>query len=159
MAANYSPSFAKNIIRRSLKAIIDPHPTKAQLGLLLAHFGDSCAYCGKRIHVYPKDAQLDHVISDGPNNISNRLYACEDCNEKEKRDADWQVFLRAKAKSDEEFSTRAQLIQQWLDLHANIYVELDEGTRTKLDSEIAMALKAFDESLATIRSMRPQKNA
>lgn len=159
MPANYSPSFAKNIIRRSLTAVLDPHPTKSQLAQLVHHFGDACAYCGNRIHAYPKDAQLDHIDPNGPNNISNRLYACEDCNEKEKRDANWREFLRSKSKADAEFDTRAQLIQQWLDMHAGVYVELHDTTRTELETQIDAVVAAFDKSLATIRSMRPQKDA
>ena len=107
MPAKYSPSFAKKIIRRSLRSVLDPHPSKTQLKLLIDHFGEGCAYCEKRIHVVPKDAQLDHIDSDGPNNVSNRLYACEDCNEKEKRDAGWREFLRTKTDSDSEFENRA----------------------------------------------------
>ena len=159
MPANYTPSFAKNIIRRSLTAILDPHPTAAQLRELVGHFGTDCAYCGKRIHAYPKDAQLDHIDSTGPNNISNRLYACEDCNEKEKRDADWRQFLRLKAESEQVFRKRERLIQQWLDRHAGVYVTLDENTQTELARHIDNAVTAFDECLAAVRALRPPRNA
>lgn len=156
MPADYSPSYAKNIIRRSLTAVLDPHPTKSQIAALTEHFGDTCAYCGKRIHVYPKDAQLDHIDASGPNNISNRVYACEDCNEKEKRDENWRVFLRSKSESDDEYSRRARLIERWLDIHHDVYTSMDAETKTRLIAEIEAVIVSFDRSIANIRSMRPK---
>ena len=94
MVARYRPSLAKNIISRSLRAIIDPHPTDAEITRLRQHFGSRCAYCGREVGVAPKDAHVDHVEGRGANHISNRVLSCADCNEKEKRELPWRDFLR-----------------------------------------------------------------
>jgi len=135
--------------------VLDPHPTKSQLAALIEHFGKNCVYCGKRIHAYPKDAQLDHIDSDGPNNISNRAYACEDCNEKEKRDQNWRNFLKTKAESEAEYAQRERLIEQWIDLHSDVYVAMDKEAKFRLTSEIETVIASFDRTLASVRSMRP----
>ena len=154
MPANYSPSFVKNIIGRSLTSVLDPHPTKKQLRELVQHFESLCAYCAKEIHVKPKDAQLDHVDSDGPNNISNRVFACEACNEEEKRDKPWLEFLRDKCSTEEEFSNRKQTIQQWIAQNSLHYVPLSPETRKELDEHIIAAKIAFDNSVENVRSLR-----
>ena len=156
MPANYSPSFAKNIIRRALRSVVDPHPTTAQLRMLRAHFGDECAYCGNCIHLAAKDAQLDHIDSAGPNHVGNRLFACEDCNEKEKRDANWRDFLRSKAPEPITYNHRAMMIQEWIDSQNGAANALDSTQLAELEVWIERATSAFDDSVEHVRLLRDQ---
>ena len=56
-------------------------PSKETREKVYAMFGGRCAYCGKPIT--PKQMRVDHVIpiySGGPNDISNYMPSCQDCN-------------------------------------------------------------------------------
>lgn len=158
MPANCSPSFAKTIIRRPLEGVLDRHPTKSQLRELVEHFGSCCAYCGKRIHLNPKDAQLDHIDPSGANNISNRLYACEDCNEKKELDRPWRDFLRSIAKSDGESNLRAAKIESWMARFDGLNVQASHQVERQRDLEIDAAIRAFDGALANIRDLREKRS-
>src|SRR6185369_7708944 len=93
MPAKFTPSFAKNVIRRSVRTVLDKHPSDAEVMRLWHHFNDRCAYCNESIPPGSTQARLDHLVSGGTNHISNRVPACARCNDEEKREAPWEQFL------------------------------------------------------------------
>src|SRR3954465_153879 len=99
MPAKYTPSQAKNFIVRSLRAVVDRHPSPTDRRHLWTHFDSRCAYCGGFTPLDDKGSHLDHLASGGTNHISNRVPACAQCNEVEKRDKPWEPFLRTKSPS------------------------------------------------------------
>jgi len=76
-------------MRRSLQAVVDPHPSDEEIAEVSQFFGGLCAYCGKSIALRSKDMHLDHLESETPggsNHISNPVPSCATCNEKEKNE-------------------------------------------------------------------------
>ena len=67
-----TPSQARNAIKRSLKALIDPKITKADKALIWEYFENSCAYCGCGLKLNERKAHIDHVIpeSEGGSNTN-----------------------------------------------------------------------------------------
>ena len=109
-------AYAKNIIRRSFRELVDPTPAADQLEVLWLHFASRCAYCGREPRPGQKEAHIDHLISaarGGPNHLSNRVLSCAQCNEIEKRDLEWQKFLRGKCNDAIVFDERRRRIVQW----------------------------------------------
>lgn len=158
MPAKYTSSQARQSIRRSLRSVLDPHPTEKQCELVKEKFNKLCPYCGKQIDVLPGDSHLDHIDSKGPNHISNRLYACAKCNSKEKRDKDWRVFLQEKALTEEEYLLRKNLIEEWIEKNAKDYVRLSKEIQVEIDNSIELAISGFDSSLQTLRELQADKN-
>jgi hypothetical protein len=154
MPASHTPSFAKNIIARSLRTLVDPSPTSSELRRLADHFSHRCAFCETMLHSRPKDAQLDHLDPNGSNGVWNRVYACENCNEKEKRDMPWKDFLRSKATNPTDYSRHEALILTWIQSNAANKVELDHEWNRIIKSEIETVTTAFDAAVARIRALR-----
>jgi hypothetical protein len=159
MVARYSPSFAKNIISRSLRAVIDPHPSDREIDKMWEHFGSRCAYCWKEVGLSTKDAQLDHLTpskSGGLNHISNRVLACDVCNAKEKRQTQWLEFLRAKCLDDCEFAIRKTRIYQWRQTCEPVPEFLSPEKAKLIVQLIEDATDAFDQALRSIRNLRDE---
>jgi hypothetical protein len=154
MPANFTPSFAKNMIRRSLRAILDKHPSDTEIRGLWRHFNDRCAYCNDLIPRGSTQARLDHLVSGGTNHISNRVPACAPCNDEEKREVHWEPFLRGKAPA-EEFEARKTRVLDWI-------ASSSAGGRATTDpsvaaeDEIESVIAAYDAVLAKIRASRPK---
>lgn len=150
MAAKYTPSFAKNVIRRSLRGVLDKHPRDAAIKVLWQHFSDTCAYCGLQLPYGCAEARLDHLIADGPNHISNRAPACGRCNDQEKRDAGWESFLATKATGDV-FEHRKKRIMEWTAKAA-----IGNSPKNPLalaEAEIEAVVSAYENALSTIRRL------
>src|SRR5437588_10980918 len=106
-------AYAKNIIRRSFRELVDPSPEGDQIERLWLHFASRCGYCGIELKPKLKEAHIDHLISaarGGANHLSNRVLSCAQCNEIEKRDLDWQAFLRGKCNDTIVFDERRRRI-------------------------------------------------
>ena len=74
-----TPSYAKNTIRRTLRAIVDPEPSKKMVNDIWAHFQSQCAHCGVLIERSSRTGQIDHLVSQsdgGSNHLSNRVLSC-----------------------------------------------------------------------------------
>jgi 5-methylcytosine-specific restriction endonuclease McrA len=100
MPKRKTPSYAKNIIRNTLREIVDPVPSEGEILDLWETFGSKCAYCNRPLEQGARQGHIDHLVStiaDGTNHISNRVLACSRCNGDEKRDQNWIEFLRLKA--------------------------------------------------------------
>lgn len=157
MASRFSPSLAKNMMRRSLRAVVDPHPRDEEIAEAWQFFDGLCVYCGKAIALGSKDMHLDHIDSEtvgGANHISNRAPACANCNEKEKRELPWLEFLERKASSPEELVTRHQKILAWIGRFSPEARRLDDELRREVGEEIGHAIAAYDVALERLRSRR-----
>ncbi|WP_087016378.1 HNH endonuclease [Thaumasiovibrio subtropicus] len=153
--AKDTPSMAKNKIKRSLGAIIDPHPTERDKTMLWDYFNNSCAYCGLTMERKSRVGHLDHVVptSEGGNNsIFNHVLSCSICNGDEKREMDWLEFLTIKVDCTETLINRRSLIETWL--AKNTIKPIDGAAQNQIDSIVERALSQFDESVRLMRELR-----
>jgi len=153
--AKDTPSIAKNKIKRSLRAIIDPLPSRKEILSLWEYFKNSCAYCNVKIDPDSRLGHLDHVIaqSDGGNNsIYNHVLSCAKCNGDEKREMDWKIFLKQKLVNSENFDSRKLEIEKWLEKNNIVKIELKR--KEKIDKIIADALAQFDISVQSMRALK-----
>ena len=111
--------YLRNIIRRTLVAIVDGDLSKADKNAVWAFFGSTCVFCGREVTRGSNYAHLDHLIpasKGGSNHKSNRVVACGECNGNEKLDKDWIEFLRSKCMHDPVlFEDRVKRIRQWIE--------------------------------------------
>lgn len=156
--AKSTPSMAKNLMSRSLRAIVDPYPSTDEVDLLWKHFRSRCAYCGARVQREARNGHVDHLIassSSGRNSIYNRVLSCARCNGDEKRELDWETFLKCKAKSQAHFDSRWTRIEHWKRLGESSGV-LDAETATKVESIVQGALASFEDALRRMRELRSE---
>lgn len=153
MHATFPPSQAKNLIRRTLRAILDPHPNKKELARVQEHFRSCCAFCGVRVGQAQKDGHLDHLEAGGSNHISNRVLSCANCNEKEKLDRPWRDFLREKANSPEEYAERETRILEWVESAQVSGAGVPEEAAQQVEEEIRCVLQRYNEAVQRIRDL------
>ena len=111
-----TPGYVKNVIRRSLREIVDPSPTKEGEERIWKFFNSECAYCGKPLSKRHKQGHIDHLLPSslgGPNHISNRVLSCATCNEAEKLDQAWQKFMVRKNQDPAVLRARIAKINKW----------------------------------------------
>lgn len=140
------------MIKRSLRAIVDPHPTDAEWKQALLYFENCCAYCDEPVQA-KLNLHWDHLRpqeSGGSNHIGNRVPACKDCNEKEKLNAPWREFLRKKAVSEDDFARRAHRIETWMQSQPRA-LPLPNDFFQRVDGEIASVHAAFDAAVTRLR--------
>lgn len=153
---NFTPSTAKNHMRRTLTALLDPHPKPEHVSALWEHFGGFCAYCGRKLNRGKREGHRDHLVSHaegGANTIYNSVLACAMCNGNEKRETDWKAFLRTKASSPELREQRKAAIDAWRRKGRGL-APLSPVARTKAETIIATALAHFDEAVEQVRALR-----
>lgn len=147
---------AKNKMRRCLMAILDPHPTSAELSQLWSHFDSSCAYCGASLDRHARVGHLDHVLPSalgGNNSIYNHVLSCARCNGDEKREGSWQVFLAKKVPDATVAAARYARIEAWLSLATSSSAFASE-TQKEAETIIQQALASFDAAVSKIRALR-----
>lgn len=152
--AKDTPSMAKNKIRRSLSAIIDPHPTAAEVNELWSYFASSCAYCGVGIDRASRTGHMDHVDSSalgGSNRVHNHVLACAKCNGDEKREEHWISFLTRKAGSNAE--ERRMRIEAWA-ARGSKAPGIDPAVRAQAEAIIERTLGSFDDAVSQLRRLR-----
>ena len=155
MAKN-TPSMAKNMIRRSLLAVIDPHPSKSEIDQLWKYFQSSCAYCGIEILRESRTGHLDHVVSSamgGSNSIYNHVLSCSICNGDDKREESWQSFLPRKAIDQNLLTERHSRIAQWLAL-LPAQTPATQEIQFQIDAIINDAINNFDAAIKELRALR-----
>ena len=135
-----TPSQARNAIKRSLKALIDPKPTPQQKARIWAHFQHQCAYCGCPLKRSERKAHIDHLIAEsesGSNQLCNLILTCPTCNGDEKRERAWQTFLLETCGGDQEkYADRRDRISQWQSEQS--------GSATLTPEQQALVDEAFD---------------
>ncbi len=153
-----TPPYVKNIIRRSLREIVDPSPSKEDKQAIWDFFNSECAYCGKKLHQGQKEAHIDHLVSSscgGANQICNRVLSCATCNEKEKLDKPWEEFLAQKCSNKQIEAKRKSKILQWLKMHKECLLEKDVIAKIKsLADDVAVC---YDEKVDQVRNLRNKK--
>ena len=152
-----TPGYVKNMIRRCFREQVDKSPTQAQTELIWKYFESSCAYCGTLLDRSKKEGHIDHLISasqGGANNISNRVLSCATCNEKEKLDEDWKVFLAQKVSCETTQIERENRIENWVAQQKQQCVVVSEALLSLADHLAEEAVEAFDEGINNIRSSR-----
>lgn len=153
--AKDTPSMAKNKMRRCLGAIIDPHPSGAEVEELWKYFQSSCAYCGISLARASRTGHLDHIESSalgGSNEIHNHLLACSQCNGDEKREEDWQSFMAKKVTDVELAAERHAHVSAWIGRACR--EPLDHSVRAQAENIISQALATFDDAVKKLRALR-----
>lgn len=153
--AKYTPSMAKNKIRRSLVAILEPYPSAEETDALWQHFGSCCAYCGRGIERALRTGHLDHVVSaatGGSNGIHNHVLACASCNGDEKREEAWRSFLNRKAESAQVALERSGHIEAWLAQAKPSGVRPE--VKRQAEAIIAEAVASYEQAVAKVRALR-----
>jgi hypothetical protein len=151
-----TPSAAKNAIRRALTGVIDPHPNASQVHRVWVFFKSSCAYCGKSLLRGNRDAHIDHLISSGAggsNALGNLVLSCGTCNGDEKRDQQWESFLRKKASDKATFDLRKSQIEAWV-ASCGAVSAIDSTLTQMVAAEVDGAISAFDKALDRIRHLK-----
>ena len=150
-----TPGYVKNMIRRSLREIVDPSPTKEDEEKIWKFFGSECAYCGKQLHKARKEGHIDHLTPaslGGSNHIANRVLSCATCNEAEKLDAPWQEFIRWKNQDPAVARTRMDKIRQWQRLNGAPTLDRDKLEEIERLGESVVAY--YDAKVEEARRLR-----
>lgn len=156
MPANYSTSFAKNIIERALRSIVDPHPTRGQLRKCRLHFSNRCAYCDTDLETPGRSVHVDHLApasKGGRNHISNRVVCCDRCNAELKRGMHWEEFLQVLTSDDHERGVRVQKIREWIESWPSPPEPLSNHDERTLETAIDEAKRSFDAATETVGSI------
>jgi len=150
-----TPCYVKNIIRRSLREVVDPSPSKKDKRKIWEFFNSECAYCGKKLRKEHKEGHIDHLVTSslgGSNYISNRVLSCASCNEEEKLDMPWGKFLIQKNPNQNLLAKRKEKILHWQKLHKK--VSLNKETIDKIE-KIGNEVAAFyDKKIKMARNLK-----
>lgn len=150
-----TPSQVKNLMRRGLRLLVDPEPETEERQRAISFFEHCCAYCGDVIEKGKGD--LDHLLSaarGGRNHISNRVFSCKPCNAEQKRDKDWQQFLREKHRAGNAFESKQRKILEWVQLSGAV-APLPEAVLQLLEEQAREVTAAFDAACAKVRRAQP----
>jgi len=149
-----TPGYVKNMIRRSLREIVDPSPTKEDEERIWKFFNSECAYCGKPLSKLQKQGHIDHLFPSslgGPNHISNRVLSCATCNEAEKLDGAWQEFIVQKNRDPAVLRARIAKIHEWQKLNGKPRLNQEKLRRIESLSESAVTL--YDAKVKAVRKL------
>ena len=147
-------SRVKNMIHRALRGIIDLDLTRKQESHLWEYFEDACAYCGCPLKKKTKNAHMDHLIpvsKNGTNHVSNRVLSCARCNEHEKKDMDWEAFLRHKNPEPVDFEARKERILDWQRQHGGAF-RLPRGTELQLKASASAVCRSLELEVQRLKT-------
>jgi CRISPR/Cas system Type II protein with McrA/HNH and RuvC-like nuclease domain len=150
-----TPSYVKNMIRRSFHEIIDPSPTKEDEIKIWEFFNRKCAYCGKPLLKLQKEGHIDHLIPaslGGSNNISNRVLSCANCNEAEKLDKAWQEFILQKNQDSDIINARILRVHEWQKINRGLVLDKDKLCEIEKLGEIVVDY--YDAKVQEARRLR-----
>jgi len=149
-----TPGYVKNVIRRSLREIVDPSPTKEDEERIWKFFNSECAYCGKPLNKLQKQGHIDHLVPsslDGPNHISNRVLSCATCNEAEKLNGAWQEFMVQKNRDPAVLCAHMAKIHEWQKLNGKPTLNQEKLHEIESLSESAVAF--YDAKVKAARKL------
>ena len=150
-----TPGRVKNMIRRSLREIVDPSPTKKDEEKIWEFFDSHCAYCGRSLNKVQKQGHIDHLLPSsvgGPNHISNRVLSCAACNEAEKLDGAWQEFIVQKNPDHAVLHARVAKIQEWQKLTGKL--TLKQATLREINRLGDSAVAVYSARVEAARKLR-----
>ena len=153
--ARFSVPQAKNMVTRCLRNIIDPVPTPKERKEVWEHFQNRCAYCGEPMDPAARIGHLDHVVpasQGGSNHVSNFVLSCPACNGDDKRELDWDKFLRSVA--GDAYGERRAKIHAWLHHDPSARTMLTETELAVLERVTAEAKEAITKAADELRSLR-----
>jgi 5-methylcytosine-specific restriction endonuclease McrA len=153
--AKYTPSTAKNHMRRALLALLDPVPQVTLTDRVWDHFRSCCAYCGVPLDRRSRGGHLDHLVpvaAGGANGVYNLVLSCPQCNGDDKRDEDWERFLERLVPDTTLREARHAAITAWLSQAGPTHVESD--LRPEAHAIIERSLAAFDAAVRELRELR-----
>lgn len=142
-------------MRRGLRFLVDPEPDPEEKRKCIEFFGHGCAYCGTALEKGRGD--FDHLVSaalGGRNHISNRVFTCKPCNAEQKRDKQWEEFLRERHGSGPAFETTRRKILGWVAV-AGAMPPIPETLIHLLNEEGAKITAAYDEACQRVRRAQP----
>jgi hypothetical protein len=146
-----TPSQVKNNMRRGLRLLVDPEPDRAERERCIAFFGGCCAYCGTKI--VDGQGTLDHLLAasrGGRNHISNRVFSCRQCNDKEKRERPWKEFLTEKTGREKMMQSRLDKISEWINFTGAV-PPLSEATLRTIEQEGQRATAVYEQACKRVR--------
>ncbi len=153
-----TPGYVKNIIRRSLREIVDPSPGEKDKQKIWEFFNSKCDYCGKGVRKEYEEGHIDHLVSSsigGSNQISNRVLSCASCNEKEKLDMPWEKFLAQKSSDKSVEAERKDKILKWQKMHKEF--TLGKEIISKIESLAEDVVSYYNEQVNQARSLRNKR--
>jgi len=151
-----TPPQARNAIRRALVGTVDPYPNESQIDRIWSFFGSSCAYCGRSLVRGKREAHIDHLVPSGlggSNALSNFVLSCGICNGDEKREENWQSFLRRKAPDAGTFKRRKKRIESWITTCPDAPV-CDSGLLKVVNREADRVISSFNAALKKVRALK-----
>ena len=152
-----APGYAKNIIKKALRAVLDPEPSKKEVAEIWKFFSSACAYCDRPLKKGAREGHIDHLdpaTAGGTTHISNRVLSCSRCNGDEKVDRPWPKFLREKTKSPALFKNRRNRIKDWV--ARNVPSQPTVINSELLTRETERAVAAFDKAVTKLRRAKRQ---
>lgn len=152
-----TPSKAKNSVRRALFAEIEGALSRTDKLKVWEFFRFSCTYCGRMMDPSSREGHMDHLASrasGGTDHIGNTVLACRVCNGDEKRDMQWQRFLRTRCLDDVTFDARRSRIEEWVTLNRTSLAETTPELAQAVEAEVQSVFAAFDRALSSIRKLK-----
>jgi hypothetical protein len=145
------PPQARNAIRRALLHVAGVRFSKLYKDRCREHFNNRCAYCGSLIEPNSRKGHFDHAVAiASSSNAFHLVYACGSCNGDEKRERDWEGFLREKCRGeDETLQLRTNAILEWFATQPPAHVT-EEVRHTLLEAQTA-ALNGFNAAVISLR--------
>jgi len=154
-----TPSQARNAIKKSLKALVDPKPTKEEKEQIWRYFENECGYCGCSLDPKGRQAHLDHLIADadgGSNRLCNLILTCAICNGDEKRELAWQEFLLQKCNDETpEYFDRYEKIINWFELQDGTAM-ISEEQKEDIDTAFNKINVLYSEVVEQLRKQYKQ---
>lgn len=148
-----TPSQAKNLLRRSLRNLVDPEIRAGDRIAVWRFFANRCAYCRRALDPSGREGHIDHLKSSfqgGSNHLSNRVLACGACNGDHKREQCWQQFLKERVHDAGVRASRARRIREWI--RAAGVPEKEARLIQLADREAAKVIRAFEAACDKVRA-------
>ena len=145
--------------RRVFWAALEKDISKIERSAMAQFFDSTCAYCGDALK--PR-WHADHIVSidqGGFNHVSNRVPACARCNGNEKRERNWEEFLRHKCGTDQQlFNKRQQRILDWQATQAFVAEPVSAAAREAWRTEVKAIAIVFDDAWQRLKRIRDAKS-